>query len=78
MAQDPTGNWPWETGAMPETQPKTDSVSARQRFGSDVPMYTLPTVKDRRAENGRRPATVKDLVRMKRVREEGGDRYFRW
>lgn len=74
MAEDLTGRWPWETGEMDaRAKPQTHSAPVR-----DSMLYTLPRVKDRRAENGMRPATVKDLVRLKREREGGADRYFRW
>lgn len=74
MSEDLTGRWPWETGEMDVcAQPQTHSAQA-----GDAMLYTLPRVKDRRAENGTRSASVKDLVRMKRAREGGTDRYFRW
>lgn len=74
MAEDLTGRWPWETGDMDvRAKPKARSAPAH-----DAMLYTLPRVKDRRAEKGTRPAGVKDLVRMKREREGGVDRYFRW
>lgn len=74
MAKDLTGRWPWENGEM-EVQPQPPIRNAPVR---DAMLYTLPRVKDRRAENGTRPATIKDLVRLKRAREGGADRYFQW
>ena len=63
--------WPWETGEM-ATEPALPDAAA----GPLLPLYTLPTVRDRNAESGRRPATTRELARMRRG--EGAYAYFRW
>ncbi len=70
-----SGRWPWESGAMPGRAGFDKTALA---LGPKAPMYTLPMVKDRRAENGKRFATVKDLVCLKRARERSNGKYFLW
>ena len=71
----PNARWPWETGKMAcAEEPHTKS---RERLNS-IPAYTLPTIRSRRAEGGRRPVTARELARMKRAREAGEDGYFKW
>ena len=62
--------WPWETGEM-ATEPEPAVAAA-----PPTPLYTLPTVRDRNAESGRRPATARELARMRR--DQGAFDYFRW
>lgn len=71
MVSESEGVWPWERDAMPVA-----SEAAPESTKSELPLYTLPSVRDRRAEGGRRPATVRDLVRLRR--EQGARGAFRW
>lgn len=75
MVETLSGRWPWETGAMPKSEYSGKTAPAAEQGAS---LYSLPTVKDRYAENGKRAATVKDLVRLKRARKQGADKYFLW
>ena len=74
MAQKLKGQWPWESGAMP----KAMSTPKPDRREASPPPYRLPTVQDRRAEGGGRPARVRDLVRLRDERLNGGEGPFRW
>lgn len=69
------GRWPWETGSMPNAP---ESKSACGTALRSVPYYTLPLVPDRRADGGRRLATVRDLVRLKHARGKDGTPEFLW
>lgn len=68
------GQWPWESGRMPET---ASGMSAAP-VAPSPPFYTLPTVRDRRAEGGRRPASVRELIELRRARLTGRNGPFRW
>lgn len=74
MAQDITGRWPWEFGKVPlRSAAKPDNP-----VEPPAPFYTLPTVRDRKAEGGRRPVTARELAGMKRERDAGETGYFEW
>lgn len=71
MKEESNVQWPWESGEIFEA-PAPEPPA----FATAIPRYTLPSVRDRKAEGGRRPVTARELARIKRERELGEAGYF--